>query len=156
MRGNIMGWLARSCLLVGAGLGVTLSSVAAQSDGQVNERIEALLGDADAFEVAFEVLQQAVAGHDAETVASLVDYPLQVVIDGRRTAIDGEAEFVERYDEIVTQAVEAAVTDQVYADLFVNGDGVMFGDGEVWMSSYCTDSSCAAIYWLVRAINIPE
>ncbi|GLQ55753.1 hypothetical protein GCM10010862_30120 [Devosia nitrariae] len=130
--------------------------MAAQGVAEVNEHIEALLGDADAFEVAFEVLQHAIAGHDAETVASLVDYPLDVVIDGRRIVIEEEAEFVERYDEIVTDPVEAAVTDQAYADLFVNGDGVMFGDGEVWMSAYCTDRSCEAVYWLVRAINIPE
>lgn len=155
MRGYIMGWLARSCL-VGVGLCVTLPSVAAQSVAQVNDHIETLLGDADAFGVAFEVLQQAIAGHDAETVASLVDYPLDVVIDGRQVAIEGEAEFVERYDEIVTEPVEAAVTDQAYEDLFVNGDGVMFGDGEVWMNAYCTDNSCEAVYWLVRAINIPE
>lgn len=151
-----MSWLAKSSLLVGAGLCTMLSSVAAQGDAEINDQIETLLGDADAFEVAFEVLQQAIAGHDAETVASLVDYPLDVVIDGRRIAIEGEAEFVARYDEIVTEPVETAVTDQAYADLFVNGDGVMFGDGEVWMSAYCTDSSCEAVYWLVRAINIPE
>jgi hypothetical protein len=154
MRRGIVGWLARSFFLVG--LSAVLSSAAAQDVAEVNEQIETLLGDADAFEVAFEVLQQAVAGHDAETVASLVDYPLDVVVDGRRIAIESEAEFVQRYDEIVTEPVEAAVTDQGYDDLFVNSDGVMFGNGEAWMSAYCTDRSCEAIYWLVRAINIPE
>ena len=133
----------------------TLVPAVAQSVEEVNERIETLLGGSETFAVAFEVLQDAVGAADKATVASLVHYPFNVTIDGERFAIEGEEAFVERYGEIVTPAVAEAVTAQDYADLFVNADGVMFGDGEVWMNAYCTDRSCAVTYWLIRAINIP-
>ena len=29
-----------------------------------------------------------------------------------------------------------------YYSLFVNGDGVMFGNGEIWMNAICLDEAC--------------
>ncbi|KKB11916.1 hypothetical protein VE25_10215 [Devosia geojensis] len=151
-----MGKFIGGIIVAGMLLAASLTTASAQSVEDVNGRIESLLGGSDTFAAAFEVLQDAVETQDKATVASLVRYPLNITLDGRRIAIAGEEEFVARYDEIVTPEVVEAVTSQVYADLFVNADGVMFGDGEVWMNAYCTDRSCAVTYWLVRAINIPE
>ena len=151
-----MGAFTAKLVFAAALLAASLTAAAAQGIDEVNERIEMLLGSSETFAVAFEVLQDAVGAGDKATVASLVHYPFNVTIDGERFAIDGEEAFIERYDEIVTPPVAAAVTGQDYAGLFVNADGVMFGDGEVWMNAYCTDRSCAVTYWLVRAINIPQ
>jgi hypothetical protein len=134
---------------------VMLSPAAAQSVEDVEQRIEMLHGGVQTFEVAFEVLQERIAAGDAETVAAMVSYPLFVSIDGERVAINGEVEFAERYDDLITPEIAEIITGQDYADLFVNQDGVMFGDGEVWMQPFCTDGTCEVVYWLIEAINLP-
>lgn len=142
-------------VLAAALLSVTmLTPSVAQSVETVDERIGMLHGGVDNFAVAFDVLQAHVAAGDAATVAALVSYPLTVSIDGERIVINGETEFTERYDDIITPRIAEIITTQDYADLFVNGDGVMFGDGEVWMQAFCTDATCEVIYWLVEAINL--
>lgn len=132
-----------------------LAPAAAQSVEEVDARIEMLHGGAENFAVAFEVLQERVAAGDAETVAALVSYPLTVSINGQRIVIDGEAEFVERYEDLMTPSIAEVIAAQDYADLFVNQDGVMLGDGEVWLRAFCTDRSCEVVYWLIEAINLP-
>lgn len=131
-----------------------LAPSVAQSIEAVEERIEMLHGGGENFAVAFEVLQGRVTAQDAETVAALVSYPLTVTINGERVVISGEAEFVERYDDLITPEIAEIIMTQDYANLFVNQDGVMFGNGEVWMRAFCTDGSCEVVYWLVEAINL--
>jgi len=150
-----MGSHIRSAVVAGLLILAMLGPSVAQSIEAVNERIETLHGSAKTFEVAFEVLQERVAAGDAETVAALVSYPLVVSIDGERVSIDGESEFAERYDDIITRQIAEVITGQDYAELFVNQDGVMFGNGEVWMRPFCTDRTCEVIYWLIEAINLP-
>lgn len=64
----------------------------------------------------------------------LVDYPFQARIDGKAVKVRDAAHFVADYDRIVTPKVKRAIADQTYATLFVDWQGVMIGDGEVWFS----------------------
>lgn len=127
--------------------------VAAQSVEEVNRRLDTLYGGHDTFEAAFGALQDAVAASDAETVASLVWYPFKVSIDGERYVLKDEPAFAERYEDIFTPELATVVTSQAYADLFVNDQGVMFGDGELWLANSCLDRRCRYSVWLISAIN---
>jgi ketosteroid isomerase-like protein len=124
---------------------------AAQTADDVNGSIEAVLGDHTKFEAAFDALQTAVADEDAEAVAALVAYPLVVKV-GERREIAAPEEFVAAYDEIMTEEITTTISEQSYETLFVNGDGIMFGNGEVWMSGVCEDDACEV--WDVKIITI--
>ena len=65
------------------------------------------------FEAVFASLQKAVAANDRSRVADLVLYPLR---------------------EIMTPTVRKAIVEQKIANLFVNWQGVMVGNGEAWLS----------------------
>ena len=43
-------------------------------------------------------------------------------------------EFIDNYDEIMTPPVRKAIVEQKVANLFVNWQGVMVGNGEAWLS----------------------
>lgn len=80
-------------------------------------------------------LQKAVAAGDRQAVAKMVSYPLMAVIDGQDVEIAAEADFVARYDQILTEDVRADILAQGLKaeDVFVNKDGVMVGDsGRIW------------------------
>jgi hypothetical protein len=117
----------------------------AQSEQAVNTSIDNVLGDHALYQKTIEALQQGVKDHDAKAVAALVSYPITVKVKGTEKTIETADEFVANYDAIVTPEIADAVTKQKYADLFVNYQGVMLGNGEVWVNGVCKDKACTTV-----------
>ncbi|AOF88390.1 hypothetical protein [Sinorhizobium sp. RAC02] len=111
-------------------------------ESSVNQSIDQLLGDHTKYQAVIIALQKAVAAQDAKGVAAMVSYPIGVKINGKETNVKSAAAFEKHYSGIITPRIAKAVTDQKYGDLFVNYQGVMFGDGQVWISGICTDNDC--------------
>lgn len=127
-----------------AGNGGALGTSAAPSgdDTSVIADIESILGgNADEYKSAFLALQKAVAAGDKDAVAKMILYPLDGAIDGKQTIRDA-GQFVREYDRIVTPAIADAVARQKFADLMVNKNGLMFGNGQVWLTGICEDDAC--------------
>lgn len=115
---------------------------AAQTAEDINDTIDGVLGDHAPYEEAFFSIQAAVVEYEAESVALWVAFPLSVTVDGQAFSIEGPADFIEQYDAVVTEEVRDAVANQRYEDLFVNAEGVMFGDGQMWLNGVCSDDAC--------------
>ena len=129
-------------LLAAAASAAALPALA--GDSATNGAIDEAFGEHAKFEAVIVSLQKAVAAHDAAAVARLVSYPIRVSVNGRKTTIRDAKAFVARYDAIITPDIAAAVRDQKYEDLFVNSQGVMFGNGQVWINGVCKDRACKA------------
>lgn len=108
----------------------------------VNRNIDQLLGDHTRYEPVIRAFQHAVATQDATAVAALVAYPLAVKLGGKPVQIRDAKEFVAHYAAIVTPAMAATIAKQRYGTLFVNYQGVMFGNGEAWINGICKDAAC--------------
>ncbi len=105
-------------------------------------RIETLLGDAAHYEQVFKALQQGIAAQDRVAVAALMRYPLRVETDGRvRDIADADA-FQRAYDTIIIPSVANAVAAQSFDMVFANWQGVMIGNGQVWLNGQCEDVAC--------------
>ena len=124
----------------------------AQTAAAVNAAIDNLLGPHAAYEEAFHAIQFAIAEGDAAGVAAWVSYPITVSAEGEDVVIGDEAQFVARYDSFMTDDIVEAVATQAYEDLFVNADGGMFGNGEVWLNGVCKTESCSEVD--VRIVTI--
>lgn len=138
-------------LAVVASLLFAAAPVAAQTADDVNEQLDLVFGEHERMADAFAALQTAVKEGDAEAVAALVAYPLVVNVGPRREIASPE-EFVAAYDKIMTKEIVDAVTEQAYEKLLVNDDGMMFGNGQVWISGVCQDANCDT--WEPRIITI--
>ncbi len=114
----------------------------AQSRDDVNGRIDMLLGAHQQYETLFDTLQAAVEVGDPEAVASLVSYPITVKVGDAELTFDGPEAFASRYADIFTDEIKSAVLGQKYDELFVRDQGVMFGNGQVWLSGICLDEAC--------------
>jgi hypothetical protein len=114
-----------------------------QTVEDVNARIEQLLGDPVQFRAAFDAVTRAIEDDDPEEVARWVAYPMTLSYNDEELTIEDANDFVANYEDLVTEDVYDAVRNQNYADLFVNSDGVMFGDGQLWMTFVCRDEACA-------------
>ncbi|SNT82414.1 hypothetical protein [Stenotrophomonas sp. CC120222-04] len=102
-------------------------------------RIETLLGDAAQYEKVFNAFRTAVVGGDRAAVVEEVRFPLNIS-GGKK--ITGPGEFQRNYEKIITPAVVKAVSEQDFGKVFVNQQGVMIGDGQVWLNGQCLDHAC--------------
>ena len=87
-------------------------------------------------------LQQAVAKHNPAAVAALVHYPIKVNPGKKPFTVKNEKAFIKDYDGIITHDIQDAILKQKYESLFVNSQGAMIGDGEVWITGFCRDKTC--------------
>jgi hypothetical protein len=108
----------------------------------LDKSIDLSVGDHAKVQHLLTEFQGAVAKHDAAVVATLVHYPIKVNPGKKPFTIKNEKEFVKDYDRIITHDIEDAIFKQKYENLFVNSQGAMIGDGEVWISGFCRDKSC--------------
>jgi hypothetical protein len=110
----------------------------------IDKSIDTMLGENSHTQVRQLVtdLQQAVAKHDPDAVAVLVRYPIRVKLHGKPTYLKNAHAFAKNYDNIITPDIAAVIQNQKYEALFVNYQGAMFGEGEVWITGQCTDNTC--------------
>ncbi len=86
-------------------------------------------------------LQQAVGRDDRPAVAALVAYPITVRIDGAATILADPPAFIERYPQVITERVRAAIEAAEPATLFTNWQGVRIGRGELWFAGVYEDGA---------------
>jgi hypothetical protein len=80
-------------------------------------------------------LKQAVAADDHATVAAMIKYPLTVYSSGGRPMTYRDAAALSaNYGRVFTPEVRAAVAAAKADDLFARDQGVMIGNGEIWMN----------------------
>ena len=131
-------WLAAATV----GLALIAAPALAQTDEDVTAAIESNFGDAEPFVDAFDAIRAAVEAGDAETFASWISYPFRVTVDGEAYVFEGEYGVVDHYESMMTDEIKTAILDQQYRDLLVNAEGVMFGDGQLWLSAICQNEPC--------------
>lgn len=110
------------------------------------------IGSPNAARAFLDDLKRVAASGDRQNFASLVRYPFSLYDDGKATATYPDATaFLKDYDQIVTQNVLDAISQAEYADLFINYQGAMIGNGQVWFYGSGDDASTGRI--LISAIN---
>lgn len=136
--------LASLILLTGALFPLTLHAAQATSTtpAALDKSIDLSVGDHVKVHQILTQLQAAVAKHDAPAVATLIHYPIKVNPGKKPFTVKNEKAFIKDYDRIITHDIQDAIFKQKYETLFVNSQGAMIGDGEVWITGFCRDKSC--------------
>jgi hypothetical protein len=138
-KSKAMIWLVAIAIL--GSVSFTLPAVA-QSDKEMNSQLDELFGQHEVYHTFFVGLKKAVSADDKKAVAAMVDYPITVSIGGKDVKIKSGKDFVSHYDHIFSDKIVTAVEKQTYAALFANDQGIMIGDGEIWIDGICLDHDC--------------
>jgi hypothetical protein len=131
-----------SLILIAGALFPPPARAAQTTASALDKSIDLSVGDHVKVQHLLTQFQQAVASHNAATVASLVHYPIKVNPGKHPFTVKNERAFIKDYDGILTHDIQDAILKQKYEDLFVNSQGAMIGDGEVWITGFCRDKSC--------------
>jgi hypothetical protein len=109
----------------------------------IDQSISTNVGDPARVREILATLQQSVQKHDAAAVAAIVSYPITINPHKPNAVIIHTPKvFAERYDQIITSHIADVIENQKYEALFVNDQGTMLGDGEVWIAGICRDKTC--------------
>lgn len=80
-------------------------------------------------------LKQAMAASDRAAVTAMVNYPLHVYAPGRDPTIYRDAATLRAgYARVFTPEVTAVIAAATPGSLFIRDQGVMIGNGQVWMN----------------------
>ena len=139
-------------LLVSIAL-LTATPVLAQTADDVNAQIDNLLGPHEVYATAIAAIQKALAAHEVDRLAGYIAYGEPFKVNSEDVTIADEQELTAQFDTLFNDKVVSAVTGQGYEQLFVNADGIMFGDGELWITGVCDDDACEFPFVTIIAIN---
>ena len=92
------------------------------------------ISDDAAAEKFFHELQKAVADDDRAKVATMIAVPIVAYTGRRKVRFRSKLEVLKKYDLVFNQKVKQALARQNVSDLFVNSQGIMVGDGEIWFN----------------------
>ena len=127
--------------------------VLAQTADDVNAQIDTVLGPHEIYQTAIETIQKALAEGNIDAVAGYIPFGEAIKVNGEDVVIADEADLNDQFETLFNDKVIHAVTEQDYGSLFVNQDGIMFGNGELWLTGVCLDDSCADVFINISAIN---
>jgi hypothetical protein len=131
-----------SLILISSSLVSTADGAAQTTPTDLNKSIDLSVGSHVKVERLLINLQASVAKHDPAAVAALVHYPIKVNPGKHPITIKTPKAFIKDYDSIITHDISDVILKQKYEALFVNSQGVMLGDGEVWITGFCLDKNC--------------
>jgi hypothetical protein len=94
-------------------------------------------------------LQNNAVKGDSERVCSMMAFPLRTS-EGN---IDNANICKSRYNRLFNKKVLNAIAAQKYENLFARDQGVMIGNGEIWISGVCKDKDCKKYDLKVVTVN---
>ncbi|SMG59953.1 hypothetical protein [Cedecea sp. NFIX57] len=143
--------LGTSVLLAAMVCWSSLSTAA--SEQEVNARLDQLFNTHQEYHNFLDNLQTQLISENKVEVAKLVSYPIDINIDSKKVKIKTPQQLIKLYGSIFTPALVKTVNTQQYKDLFINAQGVMIGNGQIWFSAVCGDNQCKKSTVLITAIN---
>jgi len=118
------------------------------------KRASALNYDLAKLWAAFSQVKTSYQSRNPAALWHVSTVPLLVIGNGRRIEVKSLRQ-LRRLEPIIFAAkIRGAVAQCEFASLFLNSDGAMIGDGEVWIKEICEDAECKKSKFLVSTIDL--
>jgi hypothetical protein len=88
--------------------------------------------DPSKVEEFLKVLQGLVSRDKKEDVMKLIHFPITVKISGKKQVLKSKEALLKNYAQAFNSNVKDAILKQKTSDLFVNWQGIMIGNGQIW------------------------
>jgi uncharacterized lipoprotein NlpE involved in copper resistance len=96
-------------------------------------------------------IQNYIEHDNKEQLAEQTIYPITVKINGKATEIQDKVDFINKYDEILYPEYKKVIINAFTKYLFTNYQGVMLGNGEMWINEISTTDNNSKL--MIIAIN---
>jgi hypothetical protein len=110
-------------------------------------------GTDDDVEKFMTHVKAAVLSSDKEWLANHIYYPLKTTLHkNKRITIKNKKQFIGYFDQIIHQEYKKKIKSFCVCNMFTNYQGVMLGNGEIWITSE-PNSTDNHFDYLILAIN---
>ena len=124
-----------------------LSSVTA---GTEVKRYSHIVGSDAAVEEFVSDAKKAISKGDKIWLAANLFYPLKVRISEKSSVVlKNKNQFLLQYDKIFTTAFKSALNNTFSHNLFNNYQGIMIGDGKLWMNNAVNASEAKPMFQII-------
>lgn len=134
-----------------------LLSQDAEKEPPIGERLKVAGFSESEVKTFLGKIQKAVAQNDTTALSKMIRYPIRLKMPtGSNVKISNSKQFITNYPKFITPNWKKTVLQQKYEELFVNAEGVMIGNGEIWFSGICKNQSCTKREIKIIGINRVE
>ncbi|MBU3182541.1 hypothetical protein [Clostridium psychrophilum] len=108
--------------------------------------------DKDVEKFANQIRNYVIKG-DKQRLAEQIKYPINAKINGKVIKIENKDYFIKNYDQVFYPKYKAAISNPFIKNLFVNYQGIMFGQDEfnIWINEVTPTGGIPKL--LITAIN---
>jgi hypothetical protein len=99
-------------------------------------------------------VRAAVKANDVRHLSLLTSFPLQVNLANGRSIRMTRSHFHRYFSQVFTPRVRSAVESQSISKILENGQGTIYGIGDVWFGGVCVDKSCSRRVLKIKVVNV--
>lgn len=86
--------------------------------------------------LSFYKIKDFVKKDKKEDLANMISFPIVYTKDNKEIKIYNRAEFIEQYNDIVTENIKKIASESTYENIFTSWRGAMIGTGEIWFANH--------------------
>jgi hypothetical protein len=102
----------------------------------------------------FAGVQAAFRARDVAKLSELISFPMLLKTPDASVRVQSARELGRYKDKIFSDDLRAVVSAQEFETLFLSSDGMMFGDGQIWLQAQCPDQACTTSMVRIVTINM--
>ena len=117
-------------------------------------RYNELYGSDDEIEKFMKRVKNSIQNGDKEWIADNICYPISIKLSGNNQInIENKNQFIMHYDQIFHQKFKNKISASCICNMFTNSQGVMLGDGEIWINNTLNSSSSNYNFCIIALNN---
>jgi hypothetical protein len=103
---------------------------------------------------AFRQLKSSYESRNISDLWAVSSEPLLLINEDRPVEIKSLSDMAIMNQLIFSNKVRGLILKASFSSLFLNSDGAIIGDGEVWLKKICNDQKCLSSKFLISTIDM--
>ena len=103
--------------------------------------------------IVLQALKEAARSMTPDPILPFIEYPFTARSAAGNIVIRSTKDMRRMFSRIFTARVRSAILAQNLDDAFSNYQGVMIGNGQVWIAEVCRDQQCTDKKYVIRTVN---
>jgi hypothetical protein len=120
----------------------------------VAARLTDLGFDVEQIRSVLQSIRDGAMSGDWHEILAYTIWPLAVYRNAAVHHIRGMAQFISQFGHVVPMYLRIVIATQPIATMLINAQGLMYGDGEIWVGVQCSDAACVQKRVGITTLNL--
>lgn len=120
----------------------------------VMARIEGLGYDLRRVRRKLQTIQDGAISGRWDDILDAAHWPLTVFVGNRKIVVRNARQFIKIFGYFAPMYLREIIATQRISNMLINAEGFMYGDGEVWVGSWCLNKECTSQSYGIKTLNL--